>query len=233
MRPHDFGPLYAETVFGRLPVEPWNTYSNVVFLITLVYFARETRLDLRRHPLIVSGLPILAIGFIGGTLYHATRNSSIWLIMDFLPISILSILAAIYYWFAVLQHKALATVALAVTFGAGHLIRRTVSLPHHLSISFGYTLLALGIILPVLLHCRQRGWKDLSLIVGSLLSFTIAISFRVLDSQLAHHIPMGTHFLWHIFGGMSTFLVLLYTYRSDLERSGYTELSRLASTASE
>ena len=30
-------------------------------------------------------------------------------------------------------------------------------------------------------------------------------------------VPMGSHFLWHLYGGLSAFCVLKYVYLSDLE----------------
>ena len=43
--PGDFGPFYAETHMGRLPVEPWNTFSNLAFLAIAVYWAFKIRKD--------------------------------------------------------------------------------------------------------------------------------------------------------------------------------------------
>ena len=91
--PPDFGPIYAETDLTRFPVEPWNVASNLIFLIIIFLFARRTRLNYRRYPLVVLALPILAVGFTGGTIFHATRSNRLWLMMDYLPIMILCLLA--------------------------------------------------------------------------------------------------------------------------------------------
>ncbi len=34
----DSGSLYKETEFGRFPVEPFNTYSNLVFLLFFIFW---------------------------------------------------------------------------------------------------------------------------------------------------------------------------------------------------
>ena len=36
--PNDTGPIYKETIAGRFPVEPFNTYSNLIFLFIVIYF---------------------------------------------------------------------------------------------------------------------------------------------------------------------------------------------------
>jgi hemolysin III len=114
----DFGPIYAETNLSRFPAEPWNTCSNVAFLTLLIYWAWRTRLALRQYPLIVGSLPVLLVGFIGGSLYNATRASSLWLILDFVPIFILTLSAAIWFWYKLIGNRLLA-VLLAPTYTVG------------------------------------------------------------------------------------------------------------------
>ncbi|MCB9030662.1 MAG: hypothetical protein H6619_06380 [Deltaproteobacteria bacterium] len=65
MSPNDFGPIYAETDMTQFPVEPFNTVSNVIFLLMILYFTYQTRLRYQSHPLLVTILPILSLGFIG------------------------------------------------------------------------------------------------------------------------------------------------------------------------
>jgi hemolysin III len=90
MHPSDYGPTYTETVpglvAGSFPVEPWKTWSNLIFVVLFVHIALRSRLDYRRYPLIVFSLPILAVGIVGGTVYHATRSHFMWLFLDFMPI---------------------------------------------------------------------------------------------------------------------------------------------------
>ena len=94
----DFGPTYFETNLDRFPVEPFNTYSNLIFLFILLFFCWRTRGDFRSFPASVLALPILCVGFVGGTLFHATRSYPLWLYMDFVPIALLVVLASLYFW---------------------------------------------------------------------------------------------------------------------------------------
>lgn len=99
--PQDSGPIYQETIAGRFPVEPFNTISNFLFLLIILYFSRKVYANYKQHLFLAYCLPVLFIGFIGGTLYHATRSAEIWLLLDWVPIVLLCIATAIYFCFKI------------------------------------------------------------------------------------------------------------------------------------
>ncbi len=214
--PLDNGPIYRETFAAIFPVEPFNTYSNLIFLIVALYFAVRTRLDFRQYPLIVFSLPLLLVGFVGGSLYHATRADRLWLVMDFMPIIVLTLAAG---YFFLRQFFGMLT-AYAFMLGGFLLICR---LYHFLPKSgayffFGYSLLAAQIFLPALIHAAKKGWANSASLFAALAAFAAAITFRQLDSALpADLFPMGTHFLWHILGGISVYSLMLHI--SKIEES--------------
>lgn len=215
----DSGPTYAETDMDRLPVEPWSAVSNVVFLFVAVYWWRRTRFRFRDHPVIVAGLPILVFGFVGGTLYHTLRNSDLWLILDMLPILVLALLAAVYLWKQTLKSRLLACMATLAPPVAMHLLAHGVNVPRRMHIALGYSGLALMILTPALVHCAVKNWAHWRWLAGALAAFAAAIVFRTFDAAAARAgMPMGTHFLWHTFGGMSTFCMLAYLYHADNAR---------------
>jgi hypothetical protein len=41
-------------------------------------------------------------------------------------------------------------------------------------------------------------------------SFLIAIVCRSVDKTIGTSLPMGSHFLWHLFGGIATFYILMF-----------------------
>ena len=145
-------------------------------------------------------------------MYHASRSANLWLFMDFIPITVLALLAAYHFWRGVVHSRLLAgvlvlTPALAVraarsVFDAG---------AHHLHISLGYIGLAVTILLPAVLYCRGRGWREGWFLAAAFVSFAGAITFRIADS--AALLPMGTHFLWHLLGGLSCILLMEFIYR--------------------
>ena len=215
----DFGPIYAETDISRIPVEPWNTASTLIFLVIVLLYLQRTGGDYNRFPFTVLVLPILFVGFAGGCIYHATRSHWIWLVLDFGPIFLLVLLAAYYFWRAVTHSHVKAGSLVCLFFALTALVRSTVEGALVLKISVGYSLLALNILLPAFLHAARRRWQDLGLLFFAPLFFVAAILFRHYDKLLSESLlPMGTHFLWHLFGGCSVFCLMEYVYRVEREQ---------------
>ena len=96
--PNDSGPIYLETAMGRFPVEPWNTYSNLLFLALIVFWFLRVRRNIRDHLFIAYCLPVFLLGWVGGTVYHATRSHEVWLFLDWAPIALLALAVAIFFW---------------------------------------------------------------------------------------------------------------------------------------
>lgn len=220
MHPNDFGPIYTETLpglaAGTLPVEPWNTWSNSIFVLLLVHIVFRTRLDYQRHPLIVISLPILAIGIIGGTVYHATRSHFVWLFMDFMPILILTSAAALAFWREVVGKWPQAILLFLLVGVSGRVLGFALATERSVQISLGYLSAALSILLPLVILVRRAKWRGLGLLCGIVLAFASAVACRMLDRAGAPSpLPMGTHFLWHIFGGASVWMLMLLVVGLD------------------
>lgn len=230
--PNDRGPIYLETLMGRFPVEPWNTFSNLLFLALIVFWFLRVRGHVRDHRFIAYSLPIFLLGWVGGTVYHATRSHNVWLFLDFVPIAVLAIAVAMFFWrrqgiswfvapILVIGPLVLAGVTIAV-------LRDT-----HGAVRFlGFPVLALAILMPVLRYLARTGWKDMGLIAGALAGFAVAIVFRSIDLSVPiAFLPMGTHWLWHSFGAAAVHLLMLYIYRADRREAAITVDRREAAGA--
>jgi len=225
-RPHvpDHGPIYVETDTSRWLVEPWNTATAAIFLGLVVYWAWRLRGSYRQYLFLTLALPLLLVGGVGGTVYHAFRAHRAWLFMDWVPIAVLSIAAAVYLWSRLLPRwwyaLAIIPVVTALIFvGARFLFLHVRSF----AIAFTYSMLACVIIVPAVLVLRRHRWRDWYLLVLAALSFVAAITSRSLDRYSAGVLPMGSHFLWHVFGAAATHLAFLYLYRlrrGDMEGAG-------------
>ncbi len=214
--PKDYGPLYKETDMSRFPVEPFNTFSNLIFLLLVIYWSWKTRLNTVKHPLTTVCMPILLLGFIGGTVFHATRSSSIWLQLDVMPILVLALSAGIFLW-RMLVRKWVWTFLL--TLGPWTIYffisKYVISVPEKYAISIGYVVLASNILLPAVLFCvlrNRQAWLTLTLCLAS---FAVAVTFRMTDRLDIAFLPQGTHFLWHIFGGICSFFMIKYIYLAE------------------
>ncbi|SDS31936.1 hypothetical protein [Gramella sp. MAR_2010_147] len=212
--PQDSGPIYQETLAGRLPVEPFNTYSNIFFLLIIIYFSLRVYRDYKNHRFLAWSIPVLFTGFIGGTVYHATRSHDIWMYMDWLPIVVLCLAVSIYYTIklkATWQKRLiLILLVLFLVFGV-----QLLPLPQHLNTSVGYIATAIGLLSPIILYFYTTRLHHWWLILLAFLSFGCAISFRILDN-FVYIFPMGTHWLWHTFGALSVFFLMNYIYKDKL-----------------
>ncbi|WP_240643036.1 ceramidase [Sinomicrobium pectinilyticum] len=222
--PKDSGPVYRETIEGRLPVEPFNTVSNFLFLAIIIYFVWKIRRNHRQHLFLAFILPVLFIGFIGGTLYHATRSHEIWLLLDWVPILLLCLATSVYFCIKAGKNpwsrSALLILVLLLMFGI-----RFMDLPRNISISVGYIAAALGIILPIALYLYFTKYLYGLWVLLAVISFSLAIWCRYLDVR-SDFFPMGTHWLWHSFGALAVFFLMYYIYL-DRNSPGKNDIIRI------
>jgi hemolysin III len=180
----------------------------------LAHIAFLTRLNHHRYPLIVLMLPIVAIGIVGGTAYHATRSHPVWLFMDFVPIIIAISAAALTFWRKAVGAWPRAVFCFLLVGLSGRIIGFAVTTEQTLRISLGYLSAALSLLLPLVIIIRRAKHRDSGLLLGVVGAFVIAIACRMLDRPgTTPLLPMGTHFLWHIFGGVAVWLLMLLIIR--------------------
>jgi len=222
----DPGPRYRETVPGRFPVEPWNAFSSLVFAGLVLWLGVRTRCRLFRHPLLVTAMPVLLAGTVGGFLYHATRARALWLNMDFFAMFYVIVMMCLHLWhralgrwlpaaFATLLPPLLAWAAFVVAHDQGP---RTIP-----RVAF-YAGMSLAILAPAVWHCVLNGYRHLEWLGLAAGAFTAAVAYREIDLHAPAWLPMGTHFLWHLAGVAAAAFMAEYIYRSDLDH----EAARLA-----
>jgi hemolysin III len=205
----DGGPRYAETDLSRTIVEPWNALSAALFLIVVALWARRLQGCSAQHRFLVGAVPVLAIGGIGGTVYHAFRMSAVFLVMDWLPIMLLCVAGGMYFWYLVFGRWWAPAVAMCTVFGLEFLNFRFWE-DENFAINISYSLLALTVLLPMLLWLMGNRWFAARWVVLSLLAFAAALTFRVADGW--GWLPMGTHFLWHVGGAFACHWVFQFIF---------------------
>lgn len=217
----DYGPVYTETDLSSFPVEPLNTYSNILFLIVIIYwfYRRQNHLvQEKTRSLLTFGLPILLTGYIGGTVYHATRSHVLWLILDALPIAILVLYLAFKLWKRVIQSHWKILLYVSLLLIIPRLLIFLIVGRSNLGISLNYVGLTLPVLVPAIIFERQHHWKSGLWFIISILLVYIAVVFRILDGTdfVKHYFSgIGTHWLWHSFGAISSFFVLTYFDKSQ------------------
>ncbi|MAM19501.1 MAG: hypothetical protein VX712_04205 [Bacteroidota bacterium] len=213
--PQDSGPIYQETLQGRLPVEPFNTYSNILFLLIIIYFSVKVYPQARKQAFLAWCLPILFLGYVGGTVYHATRSHDFWMYLDWLPIIILCFAVSVYFIAKLRtsgQRRAL-LIGIVLLLVVGN---RLLPWPVSLQTSAGYIGTALGLLLPLFVYMYTEHMRHWNMVALAVFCFCLAISFRIMD-RFVYILPMGSHWLWHCFGALSVFFMMNYIFL-DRER---------------
>ncbi len=205
----DGGVLYAETDFNHLIVEPWNAYSSLTFLLPVLYWAIRLRGEYRENMFLLFCMPLLALGGIGSTVYHAFRSSPYFLMMDVFPIMLLTLMVGLYFWWRIVPHW-IYVVVIAVA----SMTLRFISIEAfqgHAAINFSYFITGVTIFLPALLLLWKTNFRGWTTIVLATLFFIVSLVFRKYD---AHYelLPMGTHWLWHVFCAVGAFFLAEFLY---------------------
>ncbi|MDX2286617.1 MAG: hypothetical protein NW241_20795 [Bacteroidia bacterium] len=214
-RLRDNGPVYAETDLSRVIVEPFNGLSAALFLLIVAYWALRLRGAWRRHLFMAAALPVLAIGGIGGTIYHTFRIHEFFLAMDWMPIMILTLAASVYFLIRAIGNWIPAVgIVLGFFFLQGFVYSQFDAdpplIPRYLIINLGYAMMGTLVLLSVGWLLVRTRFAHARWIYLAVLSFALALFFRTADSW--GWLPMGTHFLWHLFGAAASHCVLGYLY---------------------
>lgn len=211
----DGGPRYLETDLTQVIVEPFNTVTAVLFLFLAGMWLVSLWGRFRQRPFLTFCLPILAIGGVGGTIWHATRSSRVWLMMDWMPIAILCVASGIYLLSKLLGKRWPYAFAIIPLFWGLQRFNWTVigSYSKHIAIGIGYSSMALLILLPAVGVLIKTGWRNGGWLLASVVCFALAMTCRSTDRMWPETFPMGTHFLWHVFGLLAAHFIIEYLDR--------------------
>jgi hypothetical protein len=233
----DSGPRYTETPAdpyspeASFPAEPWNTATASLFIVLAIYWIVRLRGRFDRFPFLAAALPILLVGGIGGTLYHAFRTRSLYFFLDLIPILVLGLAAALYLsgklvrWYG---WRSVAFTALGVIAGflvVNSLVFRVAAFENrNIPVNVSYGTQAVLILVPLIGVLIRTQFRNVSFVAAGLVSFGIAWFCRLIDSTGLDVMPMGTHWLWHLFGVLCTAFLIEYFYRLE-------EMSRASENA--
>ena len=217
----DWGPRFIETPDTYPPptliAEPWNGATAALFIVIVIIWLIRLRGRYRQFPFICCCLPILLVGGIGGTLFHALRTSPVFFLMDVIPIYFLGVLASLFLWFRLgpkVQHVLgmIGVLVLLQVFGQ-------LALPTHWAINLSYASLALLILLPLTLLLVRTRFRHGGWVATSLVCFGIAWFCRIADAEIRPPLlPMGMHWLWHTFGACCTMALCQYVYLLERQK---------------
>ncbi len=214
--PLDNGPRYVETDFSRFIVEPCNAITAFIFVLLALYWIWRMRGQYRNHLFLCVCLPILLAGGIGGTLFHGLRRYVAFFLLDVVPIGVLVLMGSIYLWIRLRPkwwHVSLLALGIASFPMLFFFDDRT-----HLRIVLHYLMLAALVLIPIVIVQVRTRFRYLNLIKLTMVCFGLAILMRFLDPVSAPILPgLGTHWIWHIGGAITTGLLTEYFFRLETE----------------
>jgi len=210
-KPIDGGPIYAETDLSALISEPWNAISSLAILLPAVYWAIRLKGDIRNYTFMYYCMPLLFLGGLGSTLFHAFRASHWLLLMDVLPTALLTLSVSIYFWIKVMRKIWLVPLVFLPVFGFRLAIIH--SFPGVDTVNVGYLITGIMIFLPLIFYLFQSAFRYWTDIIFSVLLLILSLVFRERDHALTTWLPMGSHFLWHILSGIGAYFLGQYLYK--------------------
>ena len=223
----DGGPRYVETppdptaAGAPFVAEPWNTVTATFFIWIAMAWLWRLRGRYRDYPFVSGCLPVLLAGGIGGTLYHGTRASPVFFLLDLIPISLLGLAGAAYMAFRYFgRSRAWLLILLLLFYAVMNRLFFAVIGPmnRQLSINLSYAALATVVLTPIALVLWRTRFRHGGWVAVGLVSFAMAWFFRLVDQYSGDTLPMGSHWLWHTFGAISTAAMVQFFYKVEGEQ---------------
>src|SRR5262245_51899020 len=144
----DGGPIYGESDFRRPIVEPFNAVTAFAFVLLGVFWMARLRGQWRKRPFSAVAVPLLLVGGVGGTVYHALRTSRVFFLMDVVPVTLLVVAGSVYLW-ARLKPKLWAVGLLLAVLAAVNWLAFLRGGENHTAINVSYVTFAVMLLLPV------------------------------------------------------------------------------------
>lgn len=210
INPIDGGPIYAETDLSSFISEPWNAISSLAIALPSVYWAIKLRKHRRQYSFLYFLMPLLFLGGMGSTFYHAFRSSKLLLWMDVAPTSMVTLSVGVYFWDKILSHK-WQVVAIIVPFTIFRLVISEI-VPGQLGTNLSYFIVGFLIFFPIIFFLIKRKFRDVKPVFISVSFLSLSLIMRRLDFEMVGIFPMGSHFLWHLFSGVGAYYLAQFIY---------------------
>lgn len=220
---------YCERTGDALDAEPLNAITNAGMLVAAWAAARLQRRRPNRDAagLIAAMIVAIVAGGIGAFLFHTT--ATVWaVILDMAPFFVFMLLVLwltltrFFGWTPVAASLGLAAFVAAV-FGGGAV------LPRGMVSAAAYYLLPLMVLFAVAVILMVRRSPAGPSYLAAAFVFAAAFAARQLDGPLCATLPVGTHFLWHLFAALLAFILIraaiLHAPPRHRENSGVTRAS--------
>lgn len=205
----DGGPIYKETNLSRFIVEPWNAFSSLAYLLPVFYLLIKLRGSYLKNKFIIFFCaPLLFIGAIGSTLYHAFRAAAWLMYLDVLPIAILTFGISIYFFSRIINEWWWIVIIVIFSLILRHFAFALLSMQAAINVS--YIITGAMIFIPALIYVVKSQFFAVKWLLMATILFAIALFFRYFDDFTNWFYGIGTHWLWHVCGAFGAFFLGIY-----------------------
>lgn len=220
----DGGAKYAETNLSSFIVEPWNAISSLILLVPGLIWIKQERGKIKENLFLCLCFGLLFLGGLGSTFFHAFRSSSILLQMDVMPMLFLTLCISWYFWDKIISNKIILYLILTTAFLSRLAVSHMDFLSVHTRGNISYFIGGSLFFLPAMLFTRNFGLKKSRDLFLSIFFFSIALLCRELDRIHMDLLPMGTHFLWHIFTAVGGYSLAKFVINIEKESKAVSGL---------
>jgi hypothetical protein len=194
---------YCERLGPGLWAEPLNATTNLAFILGawLVWrLARERGALTGKAWLLIA---LMATVGAGSGLFHTVATTlTEWL--DIIPILVFQLAFLWLYFRDVIGLRRMYAGAILVVFLGAALAGETVQEVLNGSLTYAPALITLAI-LGIYHYMKNLEERTVILIASGV--FLLSLTFRTIDGVICSHLPIGTHFLWHILNAVLLYLV--------------------------
>lgn len=209
----DQGPIYHETMPGRLIVEPWNAFSSLLYLIPAIIFLINLRGHYGKYTfLIYFAIPLLFLGGTGSTFYHAFRTWRWMMFLDVMPIFILTMGVSAYFMYKLFHRWWIVAFIIILflflrSFSFGRMDLQT-------AINISYLSTGLIIFIPAICYAYSKKWQFALYLSLAAILLGVSLFFRYFDDFPNQFMKPGTHWLWHLFSAAGAMMLGLYLFKT-------------------
>jgi len=218
----DNGPIYNEFVHDSVVREPWNAYSSLFFFIPVLFWVWRLWGEFDNNRIFIVILPLLFLNGLGSTLFHAFRDEPLFLLLDWLPASMMSFTLSAYFWTKVIGRWYWGIICVIGFYVFAIFTISTISLrlPHaSFAPNIGYFFVGCSLLVPLIILLRRQAYAYVYYVLFTFIFLGLALLFRTLDyptpNPIPELLPQGTHFLWHIFSSFAVFTLGFFIYKSN------------------
>jgi len=194
--------LYCERLGPGLFAEPLNAITNLALFIAAWLLWRQAGQTGKLTGGVTLLLTLLVAFGIGSSLFH-TFATPITRILDVLPIALFMFAYLWLYLRAILHvHRLVAGLLLCLFVLAVYVGRQ---FPDVLNGSLFYAPALAAVVALGVLHSSQERVERWTLLWAGV-ALVAALTFRSIDNSVCGQLPIGTHFLWHLFAATALYL---------------------------